>query len=117
MGLKKPKRRSRRAVGLGRALRGGLYRRVRELDRLRTRLVANVSHELRTPLSLIRASTDRLLQKTEPDGASLRDLETIARSTCSAGVGGISTGEATVVGAARTKLSANCQIAIISGSF
>jgi len=56
-----------------------LVDRLRELDQLKARLVANVSHELRTPLTLIVALVERLLAGRTPDNPDRADLEGIAR--------------------------------------
>ncbi|MFO8009231.1 MAG: PAS domain S-box protein [Dehalococcoidia bacterium] len=58
---------------------------LREVDRLRTELLANVSHELKTPLTIIKASSsmlrkcDDMLEKEEKS----QHLETIERSAAS----------------------------------
>jgi PAS domain S-box-containing protein len=62
------------------AERQQLYERIRELDRLKTRLVANVSHELRTPLSLIQAFVSRLLRAPAHSDQERADLESIGRN-------------------------------------
>ncbi|MCX7853249.1 MAG: ATP-binding protein [Caldilineales bacterium] len=46
--------------------------RIKELDRLRSGIVATVSHELRTPLASIKGYTDLLLQEFEGDNRTLR---------------------------------------------
>jgi two-component system phosphate regulon sensor histidine kinase PhoR len=46
--------------------------RLKELDRLKTELVANVSHELRSPLASIKAYTELLLDGLVPDEATER---------------------------------------------
>ena len=47
--------------------------RLKEVDRLKTDIVANVSHELRTPLASIKAYTELLLDNIEGEDQSLRD--------------------------------------------
>ena len=47
--------------------------RLKEVDRLKTDIVANVSHELRTPLASIKAYTELLLDNIEGDDRRLRD--------------------------------------------
>jgi two-component system phosphate regulon sensor histidine kinase PhoR len=52
--------------------------RLKDLDRLKTELVANVSHELRSPLASIKAYTELLLDELVPDPATnLRFLSVI----------------------------------------
>ncbi len=46
--------------------------RLKEIDRLKSNIVANVSHELRTPLASIKAYTEILLEGLEEDDPSLR---------------------------------------------
>jgi len=46
---------------------------LKEVDRLKSSIVANVSHELRTPLASIKAYTELLLAGAEGDDAQLRD--------------------------------------------
>jgi PAS domain S-box-containing protein len=57
--------------------------RLKEVDRLKTDIVANVSHELRTPLSSIKAYTELLLDHVEGDDHRMRDqfLRTIDLET------------------------------------
>ncbi|HOG46688.1 MAG TPA: GAF domain-containing protein [Anaerolineae bacterium] len=57
--------------------------RLKEVDRLKTDIVANVSHELRTPLASIKAYTELLLGGVEGDDRSMRDqfLHTIDQQT------------------------------------
>jgi len=45
---------------------------LKEVDRLKSNIVANVSHELRTPLSSIKAYTELLLLGAEADNPALR---------------------------------------------
>jgi PAS domain S-box-containing protein len=45
---------------------------LKEVDRLKSNIVANVSHELRTPLSSIKAYTELLLMGAEADDLALR---------------------------------------------
>ena len=47
--------------------------RLKEVDRLKTDIVANVSHELRTPLASIKAYTELLLDNIEGDDKAMRD--------------------------------------------
>ncbi len=47
--------------------------RLKEVDRLKTDIVANVSHELRTPLASIKAYAELLLDNIEGDDRTLRD--------------------------------------------
>ncbi|MCK6530378.1 ATP-binding protein [Myxococcota bacterium] len=54
--------------------------RLRELDEVRARFVANVTHELRTPLTLILGLTHRLRQEADLLPEVRRDLEAIERS-------------------------------------
>ena len=58
-----------------------LYKRVKELDELKTDFFANVNHELRTPLTLILGPIDRLLlhESDIPRGMKA-DLELARRS-------------------------------------
>ncbi len=57
--------------------------RLKEVDRLKTDIVANVSHELRTPLASIKAYTELLLDNIEGEDRQLRDefLRIIDRET------------------------------------
>ncbi|HEY6058556.1 MAG TPA: ATP-binding protein [Candidatus Limnocylindrales bacterium] len=70
------------SMGLSVANEEALADRLRELERLRTDLLATVSHELRTPLTAIRTSIGLLLDPaTEPDEAELMQLlKTIERN-------------------------------------
>lgn len=55
------------------------YRRIRELDRMKTRFFTNVSHEFRTPISLILAPLDKLSRSTT-DLAVKQHLELMQRN-------------------------------------
>ncbi len=57
-----------------------LYKKVTQLDELKTSFFANVSHELRTPLTLISAPLERLM-KTHASADSLQDLKMMRRNT------------------------------------
>ncbi|WP_397383273.1 ATP-binding protein [Prosthecobacter sp.] len=56
-----------------------LYKKVTQLDQLKTNFFANVSHELRTPLALIFAPVEHLLQ-TAKDPAARRELTVVRRN-------------------------------------
>lgn len=56
-----------------------LYKKVTQLDQLKTSFFANVSHELRTPLALIFAPVEHLLQ-TAKDPAARRELTVVRRN-------------------------------------
>ncbi|MDX1950792.1 MAG: ATP-binding protein [Verrucomicrobiota bacterium] len=57
-----------------------VYKRVRDLDQLKTDFFANVSHELRTPLTIILGLSDRQLEKQEHSPETRRDFEIIRRN-------------------------------------
>ncbi|WP_447978330.1 ATP-binding protein [Candidatus Nitrospira bockiana] len=57
-----------------------LYRRVKELDELKSQLFANVSHELRTPLMLITGPTERLLKSGALTDKQRHDLTVVERN-------------------------------------
>jgi PAS domain S-box-containing protein len=56
-----------------------LLERLRELDALKARLIANVSHEFRTPLTLILGAVERRLETTTAP-ADRADLELVTRN-------------------------------------
>jgi signal transduction histidine kinase len=57
-----------------------LYRKVTQLDAMKTNFFSNVSHELRTPLSLIVAPVERLLQSADLDRDGRMDLVMVRRN-------------------------------------
>lgn len=57
-----------------------LYRKVTQLDEMKSDFFSNVSHELRTPLSLIVAPVERLLHGPDLDRDSRMDLVMVRRN-------------------------------------
>lgn len=57
-----------------------LYKKVTELDEIKTQFFANVSHELRTPLALILGPAERLLGDANLTPEQKRQLESISRN-------------------------------------
>jgi signal transduction histidine kinase len=57
-----------------------LYRKVKDLDELKSNFFANVSHELRTPLTLILGQTAHLIDRAELGREGKAELDTIRRN-------------------------------------
>lgn len=57
-----------------------LYKRLNEMNQLKSQFFANVSHELRTPLTLILAPIRKLLSKNEIPDKYRSDLEVVERN-------------------------------------
>jgi PAS domain S-box-containing protein len=70
-------------VGDGYLLSFADITRLKEVERLKSNIVANISHELRAPLASIKAYTELLLENLDRDDQSLRQqfLEIIDRET------------------------------------
>lgn len=58
-----------------------LYKKVKELDEIKTRFFANVSHELRTPLALILGPAERMLEDANLTPEQQRQLQVISRNS------------------------------------
>jgi signal transduction histidine kinase len=71
-----------RGIALDTAMQdlGTMYERTRELEQLKTALVAGVSHELRTPLASILGPTEKLLARGDLTIEQRGDLEVIGRN-------------------------------------
>jgi signal transduction histidine kinase len=57
-----------------------LFRRVKELDEIKTQFFANVSHELRTPLALILGPVQQLLSESALSESQREMLDVVARN-------------------------------------
>lgn len=57
-----------------------LYKKVKELDELKTQFFANVSHELRTPLALILGPAERMLDDRNLTSEQKRQLQIISHN-------------------------------------
>lgn len=57
-----------------------LYRKVKELDELKTQFFANVSHELRTPLTLMLGPAERMREDSSLNEKQRHDLDLISRN-------------------------------------
>ncbi|PYT15184.1 MAG: histidine kinase [Acidobacteria bacterium] len=60
---------------------GTLYEKVKQLDEMRTRFVANLSHELRTPLALVLGPLEKLLGENGLNEKQKREIEVVARNS------------------------------------
>lgn len=58
-----------------------LYKKIKELDELKSKFFANVSHELRTPLALILGPVEHMLEDSRLDTDHRRQLESINRNS------------------------------------
>jgi len=57
-----------------------LFEKVKEVDALKAKFLADVSHELRAPLSLVLGPVERMLGEDRLTGEDRRDLEIVARN-------------------------------------